>query len=71
MQKVKTLQNHIGKFGIADSALQASFYRFFVDHHIDIEMLSVIAQKINNRDILGPIQVIHHLKAEYFLYLLT
>ena len=66
VQEVQRLQDHIGKLRIADAAFQTALYRFLVDHVADVEELAIISQKVDDGDVLGPVQVIDHFKTEHF-----
>lgn len=61
LEVVEGLQELITELGIGDAVLgQAGGNRFAIEHAVDAEMLADVAEKLQKRDVFGPVVVIHH-----------
>ena len=61
MQKVVGLQDHVGELGVADAlvaVVESLAHRVALDHRIDREVLSDIAQHVDKAQLAQPRQVV-------------
>ena len=62
--EVQTLDEHIRKLCVGDSALHLATDEILAEHIADIDIFSVVAEEFHDVDVLDPVVVVDHLVGE-------
>ena len=67
--EVESLNEHIRKLGIGYARFHLTAHKILVKHIVDVYIFAVIAEKVDNVNVLDPVIIVDHFKGKEFLNL--